>query len=345
MIRNLRFAAFGAGFWARFQLSGWREIGGTECVAIYNRTRPKAEALAREFGIPRVYDDPGEMLRREEVDFVDIITDVGTHPKFVEMAARRHRPAVCQKPFAPTLEAAEGMLRACRHAGVALFINENWRWQTPIRQLACVLRSGVIGTPFRARIDMISGFPVFRNQPFLAELDQFILTDLGTHTLDTARFLFGEAETLYCHTQRVHPNIKGEDVATVLMRMGEARTTVLVEMAYAENHLERDRFPETAIFIEGSEGSLELTLDSWIRTTTAAGTHIRRFPPPRYAWADPAYDVVHSSIVPAQADILKALRGEGQAETTAEDNLQTLRLVFAAYDSAASGTEIRWPRS
>jgi hypothetical protein len=57
-------------------------------------------------------------------------------------------------------------------------------------------------------------------------------------------------------------------------------------------------------------------------------------PPPRYAWADPAYDVVHASIVPCNADLLKALKGEGHAETTGEDNLKTVRLVFAAYDSA-----------
>jgi hypothetical protein len=31
---------------------------------------------------------------------------------------------------------------------------------------------------------------------------------------------------------------------------------------------------------------------------------------------------------------LRAFRGEGEAETTGEDNLKTLRLTFAAYDSA-----------
>jgi len=31
---------------------------------------------------------------------------------------------------------------------------------------------------------------------------------------------------------------------------------------------------------------------------------------------------------------LAALRGENSAETTGEDNLKTLRLVYAAYDSA-----------
>jgi hypothetical protein len=52
------------------------------------------------------------------------------------------------------------------------------------------------------------------------------------------------------------------------------------------------------------------------------------------SWADPACDVVHSSIVGCQANILSALRGAGVAETTSEDNLRTGRLVFAAYDSA-----------
>jgi predicted dehydrogenase len=331
--RKLRFGLLGAGFWARFQLPGWYESGRVECVAVYNRTRPKAEWLAERFGIARVHDDAEQLLSAETLDFVDIVTAVETHAPLVRLAAAHGLPVVCQKPLAVSLEEAEGMVRTCREAGVPFYVNENWRWQTPIRALAEVLRSGVIGHPFRARIDMISGFPVFENQPFLKELDEFILTDLGSHTLDTARFLFGEAESLYCTTQRVHTDIRGEDVATVQLRM-QSGATVVVEMAYAGNSLERDRFPETAIFVEGSEGSAELQLDHWIRVTTKSGTHIRRVPPPRYPWADPAYDVVHSSIVPCQANILGALLGEGPAESTGEDNLKTVRLVFGCYESA-----------
>lgn len=331
---------FGSGFWARFQLAGWREIGGADCVAIYNRTLSKAQTLARDFGVPSAYGDPEELLRREKVDFIDVVTDVDHHEVFVRKAAERGLPVVCQKPMAPTLKVAEAMVQVCRDAGVPLFVNENWRWQTPIRQLKRVLDSGQIGLPFRARLDMISGFPVFRNQPFLAELEQFILTDLGSHILDVARFFFGEAESLYCLTQRVLPNIKGENVATVVMRMG-GRTTVNVNLAYAENPLERECFPQTLIFVEGEKGSAELTNDYWIRVTTEQGTLAKRYPPPRYSWADPAYDVVHSSIVPCQANLLEGLRG-GKAETTGEDNLRTVRLVFASYESAASGLPIRF---
>jgi predicted dehydrogenase len=53
--------------------------------------------------------------------------------------------------------------------------------------LHCASQSGAIGKPFRGRIDMLSGFPVFVNQPFLKQLEQFIITDLGSHTLDVAR--------------------------------------------------------------------------------------------------------------------------------------------------------------
>jgi predicted dehydrogenase len=330
---HLKFAVFGTGFWSRFQIPAWFEVGGVELVALYNRTVSKAEAIAQRFNVPRVYGDPEELLKNEPLDFIDIITEVPAHAPLVYLAAQHKVPVICQKPMAPDYETARKMVEVCRDAGVPLLIHENFRWQTPMRALKHALNEGQIGTPFRARIDMISGFPVFKNQPFLAELEHFIITDLGSHTLDVARFLFGEPENLYCQTKRVHPNIKGEDVATIVMQMG-GRTTVVVEMAYAENYLEREHFPETFVFIEGDQGSLELAPGYSLRLTTREGTFSRRVPPPRYPWADPAYDAVHASIVPCNANLLSALRGESPAETTGEDNFKTVRLVFAAYESA-----------
>jgi D-apiose dehydrogenase len=341
-MKPLRFAMFGAGFWSHYQLAAWRELKGAECVAVYNRTRSKAQALASEFGVPAAYDDAEELLRREQIDFIDVVTDADTHRQFVQLAARYKRPVICQKPMAPTLAEAQQMVAACRKARVPFLVHENWRWQTPIRQLKKVLAKGTIGQPFRARIDMISGFPVFTNQPFLKELERFILMDMGSHLLDAARFLFGEAESLSCHTHRVHSDVRGEDVATVLMKMNEGKTTVVCEMAYAENALERECFPETLVFIEGDRGSLELAPDCWVRLTTAAGTFARRYPPPHYDWADPAYDIVQSSIVACQINLLAGLTGKLSAETTGEDNLKTMRLVFACYDSAHGDKDIRF---
>jgi D-apiose dehydrogenase len=343
-MKKLKFALFGTGFWSRFQLGGWYETGVVECVAVYNRTRSKAEAVAQEFGIPRVYSTPEELLENEpDLDFVDICTNVETHAPLTKMAVERGLPVVCQKPMATSLEEAESMVAAARSAGVPLYINENWRWQHQIRQLKAQLDKGSIGRVFRARIDYRNSFPVFDNQPFLKELEQFILTDIGSHILDAARYLFGDAKSISALTYRVHPDIQGEDVATVMLEM-ESGTTVVCEMSYASRR-EHDRFPETYVEIEGSEGFLELAPDFWIRETTAQGTFSKRHRPPHYTWADPEYDLVHASIFACQENLAQAMLGQVAAETTAEDNLKTVQLVYGAYASAAARQVITLPFS
>ncbi|MBI4606574.1 MAG: Gfo/Idh/MocA family oxidoreductase [Planctomycetes bacterium] len=340
--RPARFAAIGAGFWARYQLSAWRDVQGAECVALCDVDRGKAERLARDLGIPAAYDDPDRMLREVRPDFADVITGPATHAEIVRLAAARGTPVIVQKPMAESLAEAEDLVRTCRERRVPFFVHENWRWQAPIRELKRVLDTGSIGAPFRARIRMVSGFPVFVNQPYLKDLERFILADMGVHVLDVARFLFGEASSLYARTQRVHRDIRGEDVATVVLAMRNGMT-VTCEMGYAENHLEQDRFPETFVIVEAERGSAELAPDFWVRVTTRDGTHARRCPPPRCSWADPAYDVVHASMVPCNASLLRGARGEGGAETTGEDNLRTLRLVFGAYESAADDRVVPVP--
>lgn len=331
----LKFAVIGTGFWARFQLAAWQELDGVECVALYNRTRSKAEALGKECGVTAVYDDMDRLLDSHSLDFADIITDVDTHALFSLKCAERGVPAICQKPLAPDPQTAQGMAAAFEKKGLPLYVHENWRWQRPMRVFKEKLNAGTIGRPWRARIQYCNSFPVFENQPFLKELEQFILTDIGTHILDTARFLFGEAKTLYCRTHRVNPGIKGEDAATVTMDM-ESGLCLNVEMSYASK-LENEAFPQTYVEVEGEHGSLQLSRDYWIKETNAAGTSGDRYPPESYPWADPDYDLIHSSIVDCNRNLLAGLTGSGEVETTAQNNLRTLQLVFACYDSARSG--------
>lgn len=338
-MRNLKFAIFGCGFWSQFQLGAWTEIEGAECVALYNRTVSKAQKLAVRFGVPRVYSDPEELLRKEELDFVDIITDVDTHAMFTEMAVRHGiKNVICQKPMAPDYETAKHMVRICRDAGVRFYIHENYRWEAPVRRFRAILDTGVIGKPFKARVSFLSGFPVFQNQPFLAELDHFILTDMGSHVLDVIRYLFGECRELWCQTLSINPGIKGEDVAVIMMKMTDGMP-VYAELSYA-SIVEHDSFTTVFILIEGEKGSLYLGPGFEIRTTTREGTRSEKVTFPVYDWADPGYIVNHESGIHINRNILEDMLGRGKAETTGEDNLKTAGLVWASYESAARGTLI-----
>jgi predicted dehydrogenase len=155
---------------------------------------------------------------------------------------------------------------------------------------------------------------------------------MGSHLFDVARFLFGEAARMYCQTHRITPGIAGEDAATAVMRM-KSGATVVCNLSYA-SRVEHDCFPQTFVHVEGERGAVELAPDYWLRVTTERGTETRRVPPPVYPWADPRYAVVHSSIVECHRNLLHALQTGTTPETSGADNVKTLKLVQAAYDSA-----------
>ena len=337
---KLKFAVLGCGFWSKFQIGAWSEIDGAELVAVYNRTRSKAEKIAEYFKVPRIYDNTEELFRNEKLDFVDIITDADTHAHFVEMAVRHgHKKIICQKPMAPDFPAAKRMVKICSDAGAKLYIHENYRWQAPVRRFKQIAGSGVIGKPFKARVSFLSGFPVFDNQPFLKELDHFILTDMGSHILDVIRFLFGECEELWCQTKAINKGIKGEDLAVVMMKM-KSGIPVYTELSYA-SLVEHDSFSTVHILIEGETGSVYLGPKFEIRTTTKQGTKSEIVKFPSYPWADPDYIVNHESGIHINRNILNDMRGKGKAENTGEDNLETVRLIWACYESATSGRKIK----
>lgn len=339
---SLRFAMIGAGFWAKYQLAGWRELAGADCVAICDKDLTKAKALAERFRVQSVYNHAERMLEEVKPDFVDIVASPAAHPDLVRCAASQGIDVICQKPLAPSPSEAQALAATCAKAGVQLLVNENFRWQTPIRAVAGAFASGAIGDVFRARIQFVCSFPVFDNQPFLKRLPRFILSDIGVHILDVARFLFGEPKTVYAAIARINSEIQGEDVATVVLGMAGG-ATVLCEMSYA-SRTEYERFPETFLFVEGSLGSLELAGNYDLRITTAGGTRADRVAPPHYDWADPRYEIVHASIVDCQRNLLDHLTGRRAAETEARDNLRTLTVVEAAYRSAELGEVVKLAR-
>ena len=142
---DLKFAVFGTGWWSHFQIPAWFEVGGVELVALYNRTVSKAEKMAERFDVPRVYGDPEELLQKEELDFIDIITEVQAHAPLVYLAAKYKVPVICQKPMGPDYGTCQKMVQTCQEAGVPFLIHENLRWHTPIRAVKRIIGEGQIG--------------------------------------------------------------------------------------------------------------------------------------------------------------------------------------------------------
>jgi len=231
------------------------------------------------------------------------------------------------------MEEARAIVEACGDANVPLMVHENFRWQRPMRELKEAAVG--LGEPFFGRISFRSSYDVYADQPYLAEDERFIIYDLGVHLLDLARFFLGDIERLYCRTGRVNPRIRGEDVATVLLETAGGATCV-VEASYASK-LEKELFPQTLVHLEGSGGSATLGPDYELTVVEDGRAERRVVAPERFSWSTAPAEAVQQSVVAIQRHWVECLREGREPETSGEDNLKTLGMVFGAYESAETG--------
>lgn len=336
----LKAAVIGCGFFARNHVLGWNDIEDVEIVAVCDRDRDKAEAAAALLAVkPTVYTDAAQMLASENLDFIDLVTTMETHRELMALAAKHKLPAICQKPFAPEIEAARAIVATARGAGTPIMVHENFRFQAPLLGIKAAIDEGTIGKPVFGHIEFRTGYDIVAGQPYLALVDRFIILDLGIHVLDVARFLLGEANSLYCRTNRIMPNIKGEDAAFMVLEHENGAVSE-VRCSYT-TRVHPDPFPETLITIEGERGTLRLTPGYRLEIHTKDGLSVRDVPPRPPAWADPAWGLLQESVVNTQRHWVESLRAGREADTSGADNLRTFALVEAAYESAASGQPVR----
>lgn len=336
--KPLRFGVIGCGFFAQNHLSAWREIEGVDLVAVCDIDPLKARQAASSFKVPICYTDAQDMLSSERLDFVDIVTLPPSHRSLVELAADNGVAVICQKPIAWTLEDAQAMVEACRRAQVPFMVHENFRWQTPMRELKKVIDSGAIGRPFFGRISFRTGYDLFAAQPWLRETPRFIVIEVAVHLLDLARFLFGNPQTVFCHTVRVNPNIRGEDVATIVLTMDGS--TCVVDCSSA-THNEPEYFPQTLVTIEGSRGTAYLGAEYQLQLMHTGFQKVQTVATPSHAWATAPWHVIQDSVFNIQRHWVECMQHGRTPETSGEDNLRVLALVLGAYESADNNMAVK----
>ena len=327
-------ALIGCGFFAQNQLRAWRAIEGVKVVALCDTDPVKLNATGEEFSIKRQYTNAAEMFQDGGFETVDIATTVSSHRVLVEMAASKKIHVICQKPFAENIADARAMVSAVEATGKTLMVHENFRWQSAVRIVIEEVRNGTIGDPFFGRVSFRSGYDVFAGQPYLAEVERFIIEDLGIHILDISRALFGDVARVSAITRRVNPAIKGEDVATILMAHKSGASSV-VDCSYATRR-QPETFPETMIEVDGDKGTIRLDSGYLMTVQVNGASEKRDLSPPVLPWASKPWHNIQESVQIIQQHFVDCLRDGRQPETSGCDNLQTLGLVEAAYLSAAT---------
>lgn len=330
MSGKLRVGLIGAGWVTAYHLHAWQRLAGrAEVVAIADPATERCTARAAEFGIARSYADAAEMLAREELDAVDIAAPRAFHAELVRLAARHGVAILCQKPLAPTWQEAERLVAEIGD-GIRLMVHENWRFRAYYREIAGWIAEGLIGTPFAARLSLVTDgmlpdaagrYPALERQPFMRGETRMLASEVLIHHLDTLRMLLGPLAVSACEMSRTCAELVGEDTVIIQLR-GEPQLGVQVFASFAAHghpSIASDRLeilgPKGAIRLDGGELSLlgpQPRARSFDLTATYQGS----------------YDATIAHFVERLGD-------GGPFETAPRDNLQTLFLVEECYRLAA----------
>ncbi|MDG0812891.1 Gfo/Idh/MocA family protein [Cohnella rhizosphaerae] len=334
-----RVGVLGTGYWSEHHLNAWSAIPGARVSALCNRSPGKLAARAAQFGVPaeRTYASLDDMLAADEIDVVDIVTGPETHLELVVKAAEAGKHIMCQKPFASSMVEAKAMVAAAEKAGVRLMVTENWRWLEPNRLIKRLLDDGAVGQVRMARYThtdfytprMAPGKAL--PQPFFREMPRLLFYEMGAHWFDTWRFLFGESDRLYAQMLRVSPHIAGEDSGIVTLSGGGFAG--LMDMSWATRGALEGPVGDPVgpahreqLIVEGDlatiklyrSGRLALIGDDGAERTVRERTTL-----------DHA-----ASHLRLQTHFIDRLNDGAPFETDGADNLRTLALMFAAYESA-----------
>jgi predicted dehydrogenase len=328
----LRGALIGCGYVSQFHLSAWTTQTRGRLVAVCDLDLSKARA-ACAYGVCTAYADAAELFRRERLDFVEICTRPESHLPLTRLAASHGVHVLCQKPVAPTLGELEDMIAVCDRSRVRFMVHENFRWRAWYLRMKEEMLRGTVGRPFRLRLDMHDLRCLLPGglsaQPYFADMPRLILYEIGPHAIDLARYFFGEPRRVTCVTQHVGPQ-RGEDVALVTLEYAD-RVAVL-DLSWATAG--RNQRPEWGLYdtwLEGDAGTLHVDVGGQLCLDRADGSHDVL---PVSLGKEPLVD----GYAATQAHFLEGLATGVAFCTDGPDTLRTMRLVFAAYQSA--GQEI-----
>ena len=195
MSREIGIGIIGAGFARTTQIPAFRACEGARVVAIASGRRANAERVAREFGIPHVAGDWREVVAREDVRLVSIVTPPSTHAEMTLAALAAGKAVLCEKPMAMNAEETDRMRRAARAAGLLAHIDHELRFLPARRRMRELIRAGEIGRvrhiKFLFRSDMRA--PASRAWDWWSDSEAGggVLGAIGSHAVDTLLWLTG----------------------------------------------------------------------------------------------------------------------------------------------------------
>ena len=314
-------------------------ISGASLAAVCDVNNEKAKAMGKSYGVP-CYEDFNQMMIRENIDVVSVLTPSGLHAEHVIALAKYGKHIIVEKPMALTLDSADDMIKACDANACRLFVIKQNRFNIPVLKLKEALVSGrfgkiVLGT-VRVRWCRPQEYYDMDKWRGTWSLDGGVLSNQASHHIDLLEWMLGDVESVFAKSSTALVDIEVEDTAVVILKFLSGALGI-IEATTAT----RPKDLEGSISILGEKGSVEIggfavnEMKTWNFTESLPeDEEVKKKysvnPPDVYGFGHKAYyEHVVDCINNNRHQLVDGLEGR-----------KSLELISAIYESIETGKEV-----
>jgi predicted dehydrogenase len=382
-MKNLNVALIGCRFMGKAHSNAWRQVKrffDTAAVPVLKVAcdvhREPLEALRARWGWQEGETDWRSVIKREDVDIVDIAAPTYLHHEIAVEAARAGKHVFCEKPPALNYAQAKEMCEVAQSAAVVHYLNHNYRRCPAVSLARQLIDEGKLGRILHWRAAYLQSWIMDPGFPLTWQLRRETAGsgpngDLNSHLVDLARFLVGDITSVTAMTANFITERPLPDEATSGAFQAGTRTEatgrvsvedaafVLAEFECgALGSFEATRFAAgrknyNCFEIYGTRGSLVFNLERMNELqyySTADETHTQGFRtilateeghPYVGRWWPPGHIIGYEhTFVHAMADFLAAIDQGTEIRPNFFDGMREMRVLDAALESARSGRRV-----
>ncbi len=291
--------------------------------------RRAKSAQTEFFPAADIYADYQEVLRRKDIEVVDITTHPLQRSPIIEAAILAGKHVLSQKPFVLDLELGQRLVDLADSHGVLLAVNQNGRWAPHFSYMRQAVQAGLLGDLTGVHLSVHWDHSWVAGTPF-EKVKHLILYDYAIHWFDMVVCLLAPqrakrvfASTARTPTQTIAPALLGQ----ALIEFEHAQATLAFDAHTPIGRQDRS-------MLAGALGSIRSSgpgnSEQRLVITTADGEFEPRL---KGKWFS---DGFHG----AMGDLLCAIESGVSPTANAAENLRSLELCFAAVASAEQGRPI-----
>lgn len=313
---------------------------GLEVVAITDLDQDRAREVAERHAVPTVYATLDELLDDDRIEVVDVAVPTSAQLALVGAAIRSGRSVLAQKPFALSVEDGRQLVELAEQHGVVLAVNQQLRFDEGVAAAHRMVELGWVGTVTAMSVT-VDIWTEWGDWPWMLQTPRLEIMNHSIHYHDLIRWFLGEPSTVFCAAGRVPGQAAAGESRTISSYLFDSGTRALVHANHENSHGDN-----SATFrIDGSQGSIRGTLgllydypsgrpDTLEVNSTVIGTDGWLPYPVTTRWIPDAF-------LGPMSSVLGALAEGTTPRSSGRDNLGTLRLVEALYESINTGSAVR----